>query len=79
MIKAFEIAGYPASEVEARFGALHDAFRYGCPPHGGIALESTASSCCSQVIEHPRSHALPDEPAGQDLMMGAPGEVSDGS
>ena len=35
MIKAFEIAGYSAGDVEARFGALHDAFRYGCPPHGG--------------------------------------------
>src|SRR6185437_4792002 len=35
MVRAFEIAGYPASEVEARFGGMLNAFRYGAPPHGG--------------------------------------------
>ncbi|MEE2861187.1 MAG: aspartate--tRNA ligase, partial [Pseudomonadota bacterium] len=37
MFKAFEIAGYPASEVEKRFGGMVKAFRYGAPPHGGCA------------------------------------------
>ncbi|MDG2480972.1 MAG: aspartate--tRNA ligase, partial [Alphaproteobacteria bacterium] len=37
MVKAFEIAGYTAQDVEDRFGALYDAFKYGCPPHGGLA------------------------------------------
>ena len=37
MVKAFEIAGMPADEVEKRFGALFRAFHYGAPPHGGMA------------------------------------------
>src|ERR1700675_1397480 len=37
MYKAFEIAGYRRDEVEARFGGMLNAFRYGAPPHGGSA------------------------------------------
>ncbi|MEM6661854.1 MAG: amino acid--tRNA ligase-related protein, partial [Pseudomonadota bacterium] len=38
MYKAFEIAGYPAEEVENRFGGMLNAFKYGAPPHGGCAM-----------------------------------------
>ena len=37
MLKAFEIAGYTRAETEARFGGMLNAFRYGAPPHGGLA------------------------------------------
>ena len=37
MLRAFEIAGYPPDEVEKRFGGMLNAFRYGAPPHGGLA------------------------------------------
>ncbi len=77
MIKAFEIAGYPASEVEARFGALYDAFRYGCPPHGGIAPGIDRIVMLLADEENIREVTLfPMNQQAQDLMMGAPGEVS---
>ncbi len=77
MIKAFEIAGYPASEVEARFGALHDAFRYGCPPHGGIAPGIDRIVMLLAGESNIREVTLfPMNQQAQDLMMGAPGEVS---
>ena len=37
MYRAFEIAGYPNSEVDKRFGGMVKAFKYGAPPHGGCA------------------------------------------
>jgi aspartyl-tRNA synthetase len=73
MVKAFEIAGYPASEVEARFGGMLNAFRFGAPPHGGCAagidrivmlLAGTAN--IRDVIMFPMNQQA------QDLMMGAP-------
>ncbi len=77
MIRAFEIAGYPASEVEARFGALYDAFRYGCPPHGGIAPGIDRIVMLLAGETNIREVTLfPMNQQAQDLMMGAPGEVS---
>ena len=37
MYRAFEIAGYPNSEVDKRFGGMVKAFKFGAPPHGGCA------------------------------------------
>jgi aspartyl-tRNA synthetase len=76
MIKAFAIAGYPAAEVEARFGGLLDAFRFGAPPHGGsapgidrIVMLLADTPNIREVV------AFPMNQQAQDLMMQAPAEV----
>ena len=77
MYKAFEIAGYTKEEVEARFSGMINAFRYGAPPHGGIApgidrmiMLLTDEPNIREVI------AFPMNQKAQDLMMRAPSEVS---
>jgi aspartyl-tRNA synthetase len=73
MFKAFEVAGYPQSEVEARFGGMVNAFRYGAPPHAGCAagidrmvMLLAGTSNIRDVIMFPMNQNA------QDLMMGAP-------
>ena len=77
MLKAFEIAGYGRDEVEARFGGLLRAFRYGAPPHGGIApgIDRIVMLLCGadslrDVVMFPMNQQA------QDLLMGAPSSVS---
>ena len=76
MYKAFAIAGYDAAEVEARFLAVLNAFRYGAPPHGGLApgidrivrlLADTPN--IREVI------AFPMNQQARDLMMQAPAPI----
>ncbi len=77
MIKAFEIAGYPAQEVEARFGGMLNAFRYGAPPHGGSA--PGIDRIVMLLAEEPNIREVilfPLNQQGQDLMMGAPAPVA---
>jgi aspartyl-tRNA synthetase len=76
MYKAFEIAGYRREEVEARFGGMLNAFKYGAPPHGGsapgidrIVMMLAGESSLREVI------AFPMNQQAQDLMMGAPSPV----
>jgi aspartyl-tRNA synthetase len=78
MLKAFEIAGYSAAEVEDKFGGMLNAFRYGAPPHGGLApgidrivMLLAEAETIREVI------AFPLNQQGQDLMMNAPGPVTD--
>ena len=78
MIKAFEIAGYTEEEIMNRFSSLYKAFHYGAPPHAGIApgidrmlMLLTGEESIREVI------AFPMNSKAQDLLMGAPGNVSD--
>ncbi len=77
MIRAFEIAGYPASEVEARFGGMLSAFRYGAPPHGGSA--PGIDRIVMMLADEPNIREVilfPLNQQGEDLMMSAPAEVT---
>jgi aspartyl-tRNA synthetase len=76
MYKAFAIAGYSPAEVEARFGGMLSAFRYGAPPHGGsapgidrIVMMIAGESNIREVI------AFPMNQQAEDLLMQAPAPV----
>jgi aspartyl-tRNA synthetase len=78
MYKAFEIAGYGPEVVEEKFSSLLNAFKYGAPPHGGIApgvdrivMLIAGADNIREVI------AFPMNQRAQDLMMDAPSGVSE--
>lgn len=78
MVKAFEIAGYTEQDVAEKFGALYSAFRYGAPPHAGMApgvdrmlMLFTEEESIREVI------AFPMNSNAQDLLLGAPTEVTE--
>jgi aspartyl-tRNA synthetase len=78
MLKAFEIAGYDEAFVESQFGGMLNAFKYGAPPHGGLApgidrivMLLAGQTAIREVI------AFPLNQQGQDVMMSAPSDVLD--
>ncbi|MBI1209923.1 MAG: aspartate--tRNA ligase [Alphaproteobacteria bacterium] len=76
MMKAFEIAGYPPETVEAKFGGMLNAFRYGAPPHGGTAPGVDRIVMLIAGEENLREVTMfPMNQRAEDLMMGAPSEV----
>ncbi|WP_428391823.1 aspartate--tRNA ligase [Lichenicoccus sp.] len=77
MVRAFEIAGYDQSEVEARFGGMLNAFRYGAPPHGGSA--PGVDRIVMLLADEPNIREVilfPLNQQGEDPMMGAPAPVT---
>lgn len=78
MIKAFELAGYSAQEVEKRFGALFRAFHYGAPPHAGMAPGVDRMIMLLKNEENIREViAFPMNSNAQDMLLGAPNTVSE--
>lgn len=78
MVKAFEIAGYDEETLKRKFGALYQAFQFGAPPHAGMApgvdrmlMLLRNEESIREVIPFPMSGSA------QDLMCGAPGEVTE--
>ncbi|MGN0569500.1 MAG: aspartate--tRNA ligase [Candidatus Fimenecus sp.] len=78
MVKAFEMAGYTAEEVEKRFGALFHAFHYGAPPHAGMAPGVDRMIMLLKDEENIREViAFPMNSNAQDMLLGAPGTVTE--
>ena len=78
MVRAFEIAGYSKEQVETDFAGMLNAFRYGAPPHGGLApgidrivMLLAGQQAIREVI------AFPLNQQGEDLLMNAPAPVSE--
>lgn len=73
LVKGFEVVGYTCDEVEKRFSSLFTAFKYGCPPHGGMALGiDRILMIIKDEINLREVQAFPTSTSGQDLMMGSP-------
>ena len=73
LVKGFEVVGYTRDEVEKRFSSLFTAFKYGCPPHGGMALGiDRILMIIKDEINLREVQAFPTSTSGQDLMMGSP-------
>lgn len=78
MIKSFEIAGYSEQDILNKFGSLYNAFKYGAPPHAGMAfgidrmiMMLLDEDSIREVI------AFPLNSNAQDLLLGAPTEVTE--
>ena len=78
MVKAFEIAGYSKDTIKEKFGALYNAFKFGAPPHAGMApgvdrmiMLLTNEENIREII------AFPMNSNAQDVMLGSPNEVSE--
>ena len=77
MVKAFDIAGYDKSVLDEKFGGMLRALTYGAPPHGGIApgIDRIVMLLCG--TENIREVTMfPMNQQAEDLLMGAPGDVS---
>jgi aspartyl-tRNA synthetase len=76
LAKGFEIVGYDRAHVENKFRSIFTAFKYGCPPHGGMA--PGIDRILMLIKDEPNLRevqAFPPSASGQDLMMGAPSEL----
>ena len=78
MEKAFAIAGYDGETLRTKFGALYQAFQFGAPPHAGMAPGIDRMVMLLRGEENIREViAFPMSGSAQDLMCGAPGDVTE--
>ena len=78
MVKAFEIAGYNEEVLKSKFGALYNAFQFGAPPHAGMAPGVDRMIMLLRNEENIREIIpFPMSGTAQDLMCGAPNEVTE--
>ena len=77
--RSFALMGHTLEGMQEKFGALLDAFEYGAPPHGGIALGIDRWAARLLQQENIREvMAFPKTGAGSDLMLGSPSPVEPG-
>ena len=78
MVKAFEIAGYTEEDLKEKFGSLYNAFKYGAPPHAGMAPGIDRMVMLLLEEQNIREViAFPMNSNAQDLLLGAPTEVTE--
>ncbi len=78
MKKVFEIAGYEEEELQRRFKALYEAFKYGAPPHAGMALGiDRMIMLLLDEVSIRETIAFPMTAGGCDLLMNSPSEVDE--
>ena len=78
MVKAFEIAGYTEEDLQKKFGALYNAFQFGAPPHAGMAPGVDRMIMLLRNEDNIREIIpFPMNGNAQDLMCGAPSEVTE--
>ncbi len=78
MVKAFALAGYDEESLKRKFGALYNAFQFGAPPHAGMAPGIDRMLMLLRGEENIREViAFPMSGSAQDLLCGAPGDVTE--
>jgi aspartyl-tRNA synthetase len=76
--KMFKVLGFTQEEAEAQFGFLMNAFRFGAPPHGGIAFGFDRLVALFAGLDSIRDViAFPKNNAGRDVMIDSPSALSD--
>ena len=78
LIKGFEVVGYKREEVEERFKSLFNGFKYGVPPHAGMAPGIDRIIMLLKDEPNLREvQAFPISASGEDKMMGCPSEIDE--
>ena len=77
LLEGFKIVGYTEEEVKTKFKSIFTAFKYGCPPHGGMAPGIDRILMLLTNEDNLREvQAFPTSSSGADLMMASPSEIS---
>ncbi len=75
--KMFKVLGFTVNEAEEQFGFLLNAFKYGAPPHGGVAFGFDRLCSIIGGSDSIRDYiAFPKNNSGRDIMINSPSQIS---